>query len=221
MQPTIRMLRFAMTFHPRRRTRRPASASLRAQALRRAGKAACAALVAASAVALSGCTVGFWSYQQIAAPEAQYIQVDCNGHDGPPKLAYYPFHGIFIAVAVSPLDLRLRTPRGVHAHLDADSVVVSGHTDRGNVDLTLHLKTAAQSSDGGSLAEVRFEERHDGNSQSGTPSSEAQIDSMATGTIALPPITIDNTSWPAQTLPFTRKVYTQVMKPNAGCPAPP
>ncbi|HTY94690.1 MAG TPA: hypothetical protein VMC02_12425 [Steroidobacteraceae bacterium] len=191
------------------------------QALCRAGIGCRAALLVACTAVLSGCTVGFWSYQQIAAPEAQYVQVNCNGRDGPPKLAYYPFHGIFIAVAVSPLDLRLRTPRGVHAHLDGDSVLVSGHTDKGNVDLTLHLKTAAQASDGSSLAEMRFEERHDNGWQAGTPTSDAQIDTMTTGTIQLPPITIDGTAWPAQTLSFTRKVYTEVMKPNAGCPAPP
>jgi hypothetical protein len=44
---------------------------------------------------------------------------------------------------------------------------------------------------------------------------------MSTGTILLPAITIDNTTWPAQTLPFTRKIYTQVMKANATCTATP
>jgi hypothetical protein len=180
-----------------------------------------AALLLGPGLVLTGCTVGFWSYQQIAAPEAQYVQVNCNGHDGPPKLAYYPFHEIFIGVAVGPLDLRLRTPRGIHAHLDGDSVVVSGHTDKGNLDLTLKLKTAAQASDAGSLAEMRFEERHDSSWTPGVPTSEAQIDTMSAGTIRLPPITIDNTTWPAQTLPFTRKVYSQVMQANATCSAPP
>ena len=170
---------------------------------------------------LSGCTVGFWNYQQIAAPEAQYVQVNCNGHDGPPKLAYYPFHEIFIGVAVDPLDLRLRTPRGIHAHLDGDAVVVSGHTDKGTLDLTLKLKTAAQASDAGSLAEMRFEERHDSSWAPGVPTSDAQIDTMSGGTILLPPITIDNTTWPAQILPFTRKVYSQVMQPNSTCSSPP
>ena len=51
---------------------------------------------------LSGCTVGFWSYQQITAPKRKYIQVNCDGRDGPPKLAYYPFHGVFIGVATGP-----------------------------------------------------------------------------------------------------------------------
>ncbi len=180
-----------------------------------------AALIVAPALLLSGCTVGFWSYQQIVVPEAEYIQVNCNGRGGPPKLAYYPFHGIYIGIAVSPLDLRLRTPRGVHAHLDADSVLVSGHTDQGNVDLTLKVKTAAQASDAGSLAEVRFEERHEGSWQPGVLSSDAQIDKMTSGTVQLPPITIDTTSWPAQTLPFTRKVYPEVMKANDSCAAPP
>jgi len=175
----------------------------------------------APALLLSGCTVGFWNYQQIAAPEAQYIQVNCNGHDGPPKLAYYPFHGIFIGVAVSPLDLRLRTPRGMHAHLAGDSVVVSGHTDKGPVEVTLKLKTAAQESDAGSLAEARFDERHESSWQPGVPTSDAQIDAMTAGTILVPPITIDTTTWPAQTLPFTRKVYREVMQPNASCSAPP
>jgi hypothetical protein len=180
-----------------------------------------AALTLAPVLLLSGCTVGFWNYQQIAAPDAQYIQVNCNGSDGPPKLAYYPFHGIYIGIAVSPLDLRLRTPRGVHAHLDGDSVVVSGHTDKGNLDLTLKLKTAAQASGAGSLAEVRYEERHEGSWQPGVPSSDAQIDTMTLGTVQLPPITIDAMTWPAQTLPFTRKVYTEVMKANGTCSAPP
>lgn len=180
-----------------------------------------AVLVLATTLLLWGCTMGFWSYQQIAAPEAQYVQVNCDGRDGPPKLAYYPFHGVFIGVATGPLDLRLRTPRGVHAHLDGDTVVVSGHTDKGTVDVTLKLKTAAQASDAGSLAEVRFEERHDSGWQPGVPSADAQIDTMTAGSILLPPMTIDGTTFPAQTLPFTRKVYTEVMKPDATCSAPP
>jgi hypothetical protein len=179
------------------------------------------ALLLGPTLLLSGCTVGFWSYQQITAPEATYIQVNCDGHDGPPKLAYYPFNGIYIGIAVGPLDLRLRTPRGVHAHLDGDSVVVSGHSDKGNLDVTMHLKTATQASGAGSLAEMRFEERHDTGWQPGVPTSDAQVDTMTTGTVTLPPITIDNKTWPSQTLPFTRKVYTQVMKPNATCNAPP
>jgi hypothetical protein len=170
---------------------------------------------------LSGCTVGFWNYQQITAPEATYIQVNCNGRDGPPKLAYYPFHGVFIGVAIGPLDLRLRTPRGVHAHLDGDAVLVSGHTEKGNLDVTLKLKTATQASDAGSLAEARFEERHDTSWQPGVPTSDAQIDTMVTGTVVLPPITIDGKTWPAQSLTFTRKSYTQLMKPDASCSAPP
>ena len=180
-----------------------------------------AVLVLVTTLLLWGCTMGFWSYQQIAAPEAQYVQVNCDGRDGPPKLAYYPFHGVFIGVATGPLDLRLRTPRGVHAHLDGDTVVVSGHTDKGTVDVTLKLKTAAQASDAGSLAEVRFEERHDSGWQPGVPSADAQIDTMTAGSILLPPMTIDGTTFPAQTLPFTRKVYTEVMKPDATCSAPP
>jgi hypothetical protein len=179
------------------------------------------ALLLAPALLLSGCTVGFWTYQQIAAPQAQYVQVNCDGRVGPPKLAYYPFQGISIGVAVTPLDLRLRTPRGVHAHLDGDSVVVSGHTDKGNVEVTMHLKTAAQASDAGSLSEVRFEERHDSSWQPGAPTADIQIDAMTAGTIRLPPIIIDGTTWPAQTLTFTRKVYPEIMKNNAACPAPP
>lgn len=169
----------------------------------------------------SGCTVGFWNYQQIAAPDALYLKVNCDGHDGPPKLAYYPFHGIFIGIAIGPLDLRLRTPRGVHAHLEGDSVLVSGHTDKGDLDVTLKLKTATQASDAGRLAEVRYEERHDSSWQAGVPTADARIDTMNSGTILLPAITIDTMTWPAQTLPFTRKPYTELMKPDAKCPAPP
>jgi hypothetical protein len=192
-----------------------------APAARHSAAAVRAVLLLGSGLLQSGCTVGFWNYQQIAAPEAQYVQVNCNGRDGPPKLAYYPFHEIFIGIAVDPLDLRLRTPRGIHAHLDGDSVRISGHTGKGNLDLTLKLKTAAQASDAGSLAEMRFEERHDGSWAPGVPTSDAQIDTMTAGTIVIPPITIDNTTWPGQSLPFTRKVYSQVMQPNSTCSSPP
>src|SRR5580698_3100596 len=116
----------------------------------RAWPAAALAAALGTTLLLSGCTVGFWSYQQIAAPEATYIRVNCDGRDGPPKLAYYPFHGVLIGVATGPLDLRLRTPRGVHAHLNGDTVVVRGHTDKGDLEVTLKLKTAAQESDAGS-----------------------------------------------------------------------
>ncbi len=179
-----------------------------------------AILVLGPSLLLSGCTMSFWTYQQIAAPEAQYIQVNCDGRAGPPKLAYYPFHGVFIGVATGPLDLRLRTPRGVHAHLNGDTVVVSGHTDKGELEVTLKLKTAAQESDAGSLAEVRFEERHDTGWQPGVPTADAQIDTMISGSILLPSLTIDSVTWPAQTLPFTRKVYPEVMTPNTTCSAP-
>jgi hypothetical protein len=179
-----------------------------------------ALLVLIPSLLLSGCTMSFWTYQQIAAPEAQYIQVNCDGRAGPPKLAYYPFHGVFIGVATGPLDLRLRTPRGVHAHLNGDTVVVRGHTDKGDLEVTLKLKTAAQESDAGSLAEVRFEERHDSGWQPGVPTADAQIDTMITGSILLPPLTIDSMTWPAQTLPFTRKVYPEVTAPNTTCSAP-
>jgi hypothetical protein len=197
----------------------PAGASLQWRRLRPA--AVRAALLMLPTLALSGCTVGFWSYQQITVPDAQYLQVNCNGSNGPPKLAYYPFHDIFIGLAIGPLDLRLRTPRGVHAHLDGDSVVVSGQTEKGTLDVTMKLKTATQSSDAGSLAEVRFEERHEGSWQPGVPTSDAQVDTMTMGTITLPPITIDKTTWPAQTLPFARKAFTEVMKPNSTCAATP
>ncbi len=153
-----------------------------------------AALLLLSSLALCACTVGFWNYQQIAAPDVQYVQVNCDGHDGPPKLAYYPVPRNFHRRRDQPMDLRLRTPRGVHAHLNGDSVIVSGHTDKGNIDLTLHLKTAAQASGAGALAEMRFEERHEGSWQPGAPTTEAQIDSMTAGTIQLPPITIGNTA---------------------------
>lgn len=213
---------YAMSSDPlHHRSLQPAIALHHAPALRHYAAVLRAALLLGPGLVLSGCTVGFWNYQQITAPDVQYVQLNCNGHDGPPKLAYYPFHEIFIGIAVDPLDLRLRTPRGVHAHLDGDSVVVSGHTDKGSLDLTLKLKTAAQASDAGSLAEMRFEERHEGSWIAGAPSSDARIDTMTAGTIRLPPITIDNTNWPAQTLPFTRKVYSQLMQPNSTCSAPP
>jgi hypothetical protein len=205
-----------MSFHShRQREFHPITARRRSPASRASTIGLRALLILGPTLVLSGCTVGFWSYQQIAAPQAQYIQVNCNGRDGPPKLAYYPFHGIFVGVAVGPLDLRLRTPRGVHAHLDGDSVLISGHTNKGNVDLTLQLKTAAQQSDSGSLAEVRFEERHQGSWQPGVPTSDAVIDTMTAGTIQLPPISIDGMTWPAQTLPFTRKVYSELMQTNS------
>ena len=163
------------------------------------------------------CTVAFWDYPRITAPDAEYINVGCNG-DGPPKRAYYPFHGIFIAVELEPLLLSLHVPRKTQVVLDADPVVVTGQTAHGPVELTLPLKPAGQQAVAGSGTIVYdFDQRKDP-WQPGQPNPDAIVDGIRQGNLRLPGITINGEHFPPQDLPFAHASWKRAMNTtSAAC----
>jgi hypothetical protein len=83
---------------------------------------------------LTGCVVMPVSYQEPEVSGARYFKDTCGGF-GAPEVAYYPYHQIFISVAMVGGDLPaigLHIPPGVTASLDDDDVSIVGHTSRGD-----------------------------------------------------------------------------------------
>ena len=164
----------------------------------------------------TGCAVAFWDYPRITVPDADYINVGCNGN-GPPKRVYYPFHGIFIAIELEPLLLGLHVPNHNQVQLDDTPVVVSGQTRHGPVELTLPLKAAGQHLIAGSRTVVyEFDQRHDQSWQPGQASPDAVEDRILRGSVHLPGMTINGEHYPPQDLPVTRASWNKAMSTTDG-----
>jgi hypothetical protein len=223
---------------PRTRPPRPAPRAVR--------RAAVLLALPASAL-LASCTVGFWNYQRIEAPEADHLQARCQGKSGPPELTYYPFHGIFISLALDPLQLGLHVPRGMTAALDGNSLLISGPDGSGRT-LSVRLKAARHqvmadddpaafsvapdpytapdgfgSLQGGSrdgFAVWYLFDEDVGARAPDAPDPAEFLDHLKSGTLQLPAITLNGRTWPAQVLPFTRTSYqeaTQLMLTPGHC----
>lgn len=84
-------------------------------------------------LALAGCAVMPVGYQKPEVPNARYFQDTCGGF-GAPEVAYYPYHGIFVSVALVEgyfPAVGLHVPLGMTASLDDNSVKVTGRTAQG------------------------------------------------------------------------------------------
>jgi hypothetical protein len=89
----------------------------------------------------SGCVPVNEHYQRAEAPDAVYLQGLCGG-SGAPNWTYYPFHGIFISVSLSPLQLGLHYPEGTTVELDGDTVTINGWRQNEPIQLAVHLSPA-------------------------------------------------------------------------------
>ena len=171
-------------------------------------------------VLTGACTVAFWDYPRIAVPDADYINVGCNG-EGPPKRTYYPFHGIFIAIELEPLLLSLHVPNHTDVRLDDGPVVVNGQTRHGAAELTLPLKPARQYTIRGTHTVVYdFDQRHDQSWQPGQSNPDTVEDKIRQGSVQLPGMTINGEHFGPQTLPFARTSWNHAMATvDASCAA--
>lgn len=74
------------------------------------------------------------AYQEPEVSGARYFKDTCGGF-GAPEVAYYPYHHIFLSVAVvdgyNPV-IGLHVPPGVTASLDYDHLKIVGHTTCGD-----------------------------------------------------------------------------------------
>ena len=186
--------------------------------------------------ALSGCTVGLWHYQRIEAPAADYLQARCQGRSGPPELAYYPFNGIFISLALDPLQLGLHIPRGQSVALADHALVIAGPGGDPVLRVTLKAaRTHVMADDDPAAFSMAPDPytapdnfgplrggAHDGfplwylfdedvsARAPDAPDPAAFLDRLKSGTVQVPALTINGRTWPAQVLPFTRTSYQEV-----------
>jgi hypothetical protein len=91
---------------------------------------------------LSGCAPYWEQYQRVEAPEAVYLRSECGGF-GARNYAYYPYHGIFISVSLSPLQLGLHYPAGTTVALSGDTVTISGSRQNEPIEYLQHLRQAS------------------------------------------------------------------------------
>ncbi len=190
--------------------------------------------------ASSGCAPMRWSYEHIEAPDARYYQSVCYASVGPPSVAYYPFHGIFISLDVTNwVALGLHLPAGTTAQLNGNAVRISGTTNSGPVDATIPIKAARHGSLGngdprefsalrdpftspdyfgpltgdthdGKYVWYLFISETDETQPHLTPSPRGLIRGM----VELPSITINGLRYDPQSLPLEHRVHTGISSIN-------
>jgi hypothetical protein len=74
----------------------------------------------------------------VVAPAAVYYRSMCGGF-GPRDYAYYPYHGIYISVDLSPLQLGLHYPAGTTVALNGHTVKIRGMRQTEPVEVVKHL----------------------------------------------------------------------------------
>ena len=100
----------------------------------------------------AGCVPVNQQYQRVEVADAKYLQGLCGG-SGPPNWTYYPYHGIFISVSLSPLQIGLHYPAGTTVSLDGDVLTISGAHQSGPIQLTALLTPAIHGALGNGVPE--------------------------------------------------------------------
>ena len=188
---------------------------------------------------LSGCLPMRYPYEHIEVADARYFQSICYHTFGPPSVAYYPFHGIFISLDVTnTVELGLHLPAGTTVELKGNAVRIIGSADSGPIDTTVPIRAFrheyVRKSD-----PLEFSRRDPftsadnfgpliGDTSDGrnlwyefvSVTSEPRPHIIPTprelirGTIELPPIMINGQSYQAQPIPFERRVHTELSPIN-------
>ena len=99
---------------------------------------------------LSGCVVTPITYQKPDIAGALYFKDTCGGF-GAPEVAYYPYHQIFLSVAIvsgSFPAIGLHIPPGVTARLGDDNIRIAGHTTHGDFAVEGVLRAQSHASFG-------------------------------------------------------------------------
>jgi hypothetical protein len=100
----------------------------------------------------SGCVPVSEHYQRAEAPDAAYLQGLCGG-SGAPNWAYYPFHGIFVSVSLSPLQVGLHYPPETTVQFESDALTISGWRENRPVTISAQLSAAVHAALGNSAPE--------------------------------------------------------------------
>jgi hypothetical protein len=174
-----------------------------------------------------------YPYEQIQVPDARYFKSICYHSFGPSSVAYYPFHGIFISLDVTNfVELGLHLPAGTTVELDGHTVRITGSADSGPIDTTIPIQ-AAQRDPLEFSAHDTFTSADNFGPLLGDTSNGRDLwysfisvtsepvphfiptpSGLIRGTVELPPITINGQSYDAQSIPFERRVHTEISPIN-------
>ena len=188
---------------------------------------------------LSGCIPMRYSYEHIDVPDARYFKSICYHTFGPPAVAYYPFHGIFISLDVTnTIELGLHLPAGTTVVLNGNSVHITGSAGSGSIDTTIPIRAARHDyvREGDPLefsARDTFTSADNFGPLLGDTSNGRNLwysfisvtsepiphviqtpRGLIRGTVELPPITINGQSYKSQSIPFERRVHTEIAPIN-------
>lgn len=188
---------------------------------------------------LSACLPMRYPYEHIEVPDARYFKKICYHTFGPPSVAYYPFHGIFISLDVTnTIELGLHLPAGTTVELNGNTVHITGSADSGPIDTTIPIRAARHdyvrkgdplefsvrdpftSADHfGPLLGDTSNGRNlwysfDSVTSEPIPHVIPTPRGLIRGTVELPSITINGESYQAQSIPFERRVHVEISPIN-------
>lgn len=185
----------------------------------------------------SGCVPVNEHYQRAEVAGAAYLQGLCGG-SGAANWTYYPFHGIFISVSLSPLQLGLHYSPGTTVELDSNAVTIIGWRQSEPIQWVAQLSPALHAALGNSAPE-EFDAMADPMDPSGK--SGYHRSSKGSGLIwanfiahdvnipnrvvivpmdlehakiVIPPMSINGQKYDSQELSITRKEYVGVTPIN-------
>src|SRR5260370_19106123 len=108
----------------------------------------CGVLSGCFGLSLSGCVPMTSMYEKIDVPGAVYFKEMCYASVGPPSVAYYPFHGIFISMNFSSTELGIHVPAGTTVQLNDDTIRIAGTSKSGQFEKSVRIKAFKQGSSG-------------------------------------------------------------------------
>jgi hypothetical protein len=188
---------------------------------------------------LSGCLPMRYPYEHIEVPDARYFKKICYHTFGPPSVAYYPFHGIFISLDVTyTIELGLHLPAGTTVELNGNTVHIIGSADSGPIDTIIPIRAARHDyvrkgdplefsvRDPFTSADNFGPLLGDTNNGRNLWYSFISVTSepiphiiptprgLIRGTVELPSIMINGQSYEAQSIPFERRVHVEISPVN-------
>jgi hypothetical protein len=187
----------------------------------------------------SGCAPTRSIYHRVDVPDAVYFRDACYANAGPPSVAYYPFHGIYVSINLNPLEVGLHLPAETTASFETDRVHINGSTAQGEVSIDAYLTAAPHGSLGSGIpkAFLGVPDPYRPNLGLGpyvgashhnryrwylfqglatrSPQRSAWVKSeVRNGTVTLPPIVINGHRYPAQAIPFVRMSSFEISPVN-------
>jgi hypothetical protein len=199
-------------------------------------KSAAFVLLPSICATLSACVPSASTYWRVTAPDAAYFHRSCSGGYGPRSITYYPYHGIFISVDLLETPglrvfMTLHIPSGSAVEVDDPMMHVRGLSPEGPLEIVLKLRPTPHGGVGNLGPPSIYRSRDPyvsannfgpllGGEDHGTLIwylyvTEGSIpQNVISGSLVLPPLTIDGQHYAAQILTFTQEKFVGVLPVN-------